>query len=499
MAGNNFFKTPKSSPILEVFNLIKNKYVDSVNIQTLDDTAIYAILQNLDPHSTYIPAKDLDRRNEEISGSYYGIGIEFNIYDDTLNVVNVFKDGPANKAGILIGDKIIKVNDSLIAGNKTESENIYKAMRGPLNSVVNLTIFRNKKTTRIPVVRGVIPIKSIDASYMVNANTGFIRINTFNSNTYSEFMQAITALKKNNLQQLILDLRDNGGGVLEEAVEIADEFLEGDKLITYTQGINYQKKEHRCRRLGQFEQGKLIILANEGTASASEILIGALQDWDRATVVGRRTFGKGLVQEQFNLSDKSALRLTVARYFTPLGRSIQRSYAKGSKEYYHEISQRFATGASYYADSVRADTGKVFTTPKGRRLFGAGGISPDYFVGADTGRMGVTTAKLYSKGIFENFGYKYFISNPDLSKKYRDAQDFTKNFNSGNMWTYLTDLAEADSIYVDRIGSEEKNTIQHVLKSSVARQLYGTEGFFEVQNENDPGIKKALDVLTATN
>lgn len=322
MADNNFFHTPKSSPLEEVLSLISKKYVDSVNLKKLGDTAIYAVLAKLDPHSVFIPARDMDRINEEINGSFYGIGIEFNIYDDTVNVVNVLNDGPASKAGLIIGDRIFKIGDSVIAGKKLESESIRKIMRGPLNSVVRLTVVRNKKQIMVPVVRGVIPINSLDAAYMVDDKTGYIRLNMFNNNTYREFMQSIAKLKKQNLQQLILDLRDNGGGVLDEAVEIADEFLAGDKLITYTEGRSYPRKEFRCRRLGQFETGKLIILANEGTASASEILMGALQDWDRATIIGRRTFGKGLVQEPFNLSDKSSLRLTVARYFTPLAEAF---------------------------------------------------------------------------------------------------------------------------------------------------------------------------------
>ena len=496
MPGKGFFFAEKRRPVQEILDLIKNRYVDEVQMDLLADTAIQAMLSKLDPHSVFIPAEELQQVNEDLAGKFFGIGIEFNIFDDTLNVINVLKDGPGYKAGLLTGDKFIKVGDSTVAGNKTNSDTFRKLLRGERGTKVSITYLRNLIKKQVTITRDAIPLSSIDASYMMTKEVGYIRLNKFSSVTYREFMESLEALKKAGLQKLILDLRGNGGGILDEAVEIADEFLEGDKLITYTEGKHVDKKEYRCRRNGQFEKGALIVLADEGTASASEILIGALQDWDRATIIGRRTFGKGLVQEQFDLSDKSALRLTIARYYTPVGRSIQRSYANGGKEYYDEISKRYHDGETQTADSVKNDSTKIYKTKAGKTVYGGGGITPDHFIALDTGFLNANTAKVYSKGTIGGFAYRFYLQNRATLKTFTSPADFIARFTFTEAnWNQFTNEAMKDSVMLNNISNKGKTALVNQIRQSIARQLWRNEGYFEIMNATDDAMKKAKELL----
>ncbi|MGB5028539.1 MAG: S41 family peptidase, partial [Chitinophagaceae bacterium] len=314
-----FFSSNSRSTLQEALDLIKMRYVDSVQIDTLEGRAIQEMMNELDPHSVYLPPVELKEANEDLAGNFDGIGVEFNIFSDTVNVVYVFPDGPSDKAGLVIGDKITRVNDSSLTRKGVSINEIKALIRGPKGSKAILQVIRGAKQQSITVTRGKIPVPSIEASYMIDKNTGYIKLTKFSESSYEEFMQAMEALQKQGIQSLVFDLRGNGGGFMNEAVDMADEFLEGDKLIVYTEGVNSKKREYRCKRPGLFEKGKLVLLVDELSASASEVLAGALQDWCRATIIGRRTFGKGLVQEQYQLRDGSAMRLTVARYYTPLG------------------------------------------------------------------------------------------------------------------------------------------------------------------------------------
>lgn len=495
MPGKNFFYIDKPHPVEEIMNLINNRYVDEVNMNELSDTAIQAMLSKLDPHSVFIPANELQMVNEELTGKFYGIGIEFNIFDDTLNVINIIKNGPSFKAGLMPGDKFIKINDSTVAGNKTTADTFRKLLRGSRGSKVTISILHKGKIRQTVIPRDAIPLSSVDASYMIDSQIGFIRLNKFTTQTYREFMLALDSLNKAGMKKLILDLRGNGGGILEEAIEIADEFLSGDKLITYTVGNHIAKKEYRCRRTGQFETGELVVLADEGTASASEVLLGALQDWDRATIVGRRTFGKGLVQEQFDLSDHSALRLTIARYYTPVGRSIQRTYTNGSKAYYEEINNSHYEDSTYI-DSANKASNKVFKTKAGKKVYANGGITPDLFIEPDTTTYTPNSLKIYNGGLISNFAYHYYLQNEEVLQTYKTPGDFIKRFEFNEVgWKDFVIMAAKDSINISKTGIKEKENIVNLIKSSIARQLWRTEGYFEMLNVSDKTLKRALDIL----
>jgi len=496
MPGKSFFYAEKRRPIQEIMELIRTRYVDDVNLNELSDTAIQAMLSKLDPHSVFIPAEELQLVNDDLSGKFYGIGVEFNIYDDTLNVTHVMKDGPGFKAGLETGDQFLKIEDSVVAGKKIDANKYIKMLRGERGTKVNLLVKHGGATRTITISRDAIPLSSLDAAYMLNADAGYIRLNKFSSQTYREFMDALIDLKKKGMQKLVLDLRGNGGGLLEEATEIADEFLDGDKLITYTEGKHTARKEYRCRRTGQFESGPLYLLIDEGTASASEILAGALQDWDRATVVGRRTFGKGLVQEQFDLSDRSAIRLTIAKYYTPIGRNIQRPYGNGEKAYYDEINRRFHDGETRSSDSVKNDLSKVFKTRSGKTVYGGGGISPDLFIAMDSLLYSPGLQQLFQKGTIQRVAYLYQLRNREALKVFTGPAQFAARFElPESAWTELAEQAKKDSVNLAGVTAAEKTTLLGQLRMAIARQVWRTEGYFEVQNQKDPAVLRSLEMM----
>jgi len=497
ISTKSFFKTRKKAPVEEVMGLISQRYVDSVNMDTLGQNAIGGMLAHLDPHSIFIPPVELTEVNEDLQGNFEGIGVEFQIFDDTVNIVSVLANGPSDKAGLMIGDKILKVNDSVVAGNGIDGDKIKKFLRGPGASNVTLTVMRENKPVPFSIMRGTIPLPAVDVSYMINKETGYIRINKFSETTHAEFVQAMQPLQKQGLKKLILDLRGNGGGILQEAIAMADDFLDADKLIVYTQGVNSPKVEYRCKIEGLFEKGKLVVLTDEGTASASEVLVGALQDWDRATIIGRRTFGKGLVQEQYQLSDGSALRLTIARYYTPTGRSIQKPYNKQDHESYNEeVMNRFHDGEVLHGDTSGIHAGKIYKTNGGRKVYGGGGITPDIFVAFDTATINKNVTALYVENTLVRFIYFYYIQHRSEFKQYKTASDFAAGFHDENkLWNGLVDYAAKDTINLKTIPEKDKQLLLRRTKAMLGRQAWRLEGYFEVANTYDPVIRKAMEEI----
>lgn len=497
-AGNakGFFQTSRSTSLQEALDLIRLKYVDAVNVDSLEGGAIQEMMSALDPHSVYFPPVQLKEVNEELAGNFDGIGVEFNIFNDTVNVVYVVPEGPSDKAGLKIGDQLLKADSSFLSGKDLGTTQIKEHIRGERGSKISLVILRNGAQQTVQVTRGSIPVYSVDASYMIDSTTGYIKLNKFTETSYEEFMSALEGLQKQGLKQLVYDLRGNGGGYMNEAIDMADEFLDGDKLVVYTQGVNSKKREYRCKRPGLFETGKLVILVDELSASATEVLTGALQDWDRATIVGRRTFGKGLVQEQYDLSDGSALRLTVARYYTPLGRSIQRPYDKGKKVYMDEIWERYSNGEALYADSNKISNGKQFETPSHRIVYGGGGIMPDIFVPIDTATYPAGINRIFVNGNFNNFVYLYYLRHrPDVDK-YPSATAYLQGFNDMNgMWDQFTQYAAKDSVNLNVLNPQQKEVLQRRLKAYLGRFRWRNSGYYQVLNDDDLVIRKAVEEL----
>jgi carboxyl-terminal processing protease len=492
-AAKKFFSTNRKGTLQEALDLIRLKYVDSVQLDSLEGVAIEQMMNELDPHSVYFPPVELKAANEDLAGNFEGIGVEFNVFKDTVNIVYVIPNGPSDKAGLQIGDNIIKVNDSLLVGREFSTDEIKNAIRGQRDSKVNIQVLRDGKMQTFSVTRGTIPVPSVDAAYMINKTVAYIKLNKFSDNSYEEFMQSMERLQKEGMQELIFDLRGNGGGFMNEAVDIADEFLDADKLIVYTEGVNSKREEYKCKRPGLFEKGKLTVLVDELSASASEVLAGALQDWCRATIVGRRTFGKGLVQRQFPLTDGSAIRLTVARYYLPFGRSIQRPYAKGRKIYMDELWERFSTGELLSADSNKISNGITFKTVCDSVVFGGGGIMPNIFVALDTTAALRSANRLLIDGSFNGFVYNYYLRHRQQMSQYASAADFAQRFNVGEeMWNDLVNFAAAESINLKNVSLQEKNALLQRLKALLARYRWRSTGFFQVLNETDIMVQKAL-------
>jgi carboxyl-terminal processing protease len=486
----------------EIIDIIGSKYVDSVSADSLYEDAVFGILKHLDPHTVYIPARDLAAVTEDLEGNFKGIGVEFYMLKDTLMITSVLKNGPSADAGILPGDKVIKVNDSTISGVGISSENIISKLRGLEGTSVKLSLLRpsENRMLEINVNRGVIPIFSVDAAYMIDAQTGYIRINRFSATTYREFMKALNTLLAQGMKQMILDLRQNPGGYLDAATAIADELIGGEKLLVYTKGRASEKEEYMSGQKGKFEQGKLAVLVDEGSASASEILAGAIQDWDRGVVIGRRTYGKGLVQEQFELGDGSALRLTIARYFTPSGRSIQRPYSKGRVAYEEEFEERYKNGSLTTADTFTSqDTMRYFTEQKHRIVYGGGGIKPDIVTPYETNPFAGELYELLSAPALSNTIYEYFSKNSKEMSVYKTFRQFDSEFNVTPQ--LLADLKASYlpeySRQVAKVWSDAKTmqVLRNRIKALLARMLFRSAGYYQEINKDDHVILRALDIL----
>ncbi len=495
-AGGKFLGLSGRSSVQELVSLINSKYVDPVASDSINQLVADALLSHLDPHSAYIPAIDLAEFNDDIAGSFMGIGIEFQMMNDTVNVMNVFKDGPSFKAGLQVGDQLLKANDSItLYGKNINADWVRSKIRGEEGSSVKLTVLRDNKKVNVNITRGVIPVSPIDAAYMIQPATGYIKIDKFSERTYETFMASLEKLQKEGMKSLVLDLRGNGGGLLQEAVDIADEFLSDNKLIVYTEGANSKRHDFVCKRPGLFETGKLTVLIDETSASASEVLAGALQDWDRATIIGRRSFGKGLVQQQFGLTDGSAVRLTIARYYTPLGRNIQKTYTAGKEKYDEELMSRYHNGVLDKADSSVLK-GKKFKTPAGRILYGGGGITPDVIVPLASSLQDTLIMQLYLSNTLSNFVYRLYKNNRTYFNSFKTPDELAKGFMPASAeWNAFVAAAAQDNIVANNVSASGKAYLLQSIKILMARQIWRTEGYYQLQNATDSTVAKALQHL----
>ena len=482
---------------------IKNLYVDTVNENKLVEDAIRGMLEKLDPHSSYSTAKETKAMNESLQGSFEGIGVQFNVSKDTLLVIQPVAKGPSEKVGVMAGDRIVSVNDTAIAGVKMSQEDIVRRLRGPKGSIVKLGIVRPgiKGLLAFHVKRDKIPIETLDAYYLIRPGVGYIRIGSFGATTYEEFMRALMKLQLQGATDLILDLQDNGGGYLQAAVRVANEFLRRNDLIVYTQGRNADRQEFRAQGDGGMLTGRVFVLVNEFSASAAEIVTGALQDQDRGIVVGRRSFGKGLVQRPIEFADGSMMRLTVAHYYTPSGRCIQKPYTKGDNANYEkDLDNRFKNGELYSADSIHLnDSLKYLTLRRKRAVYGGGGIMPDYFVPLDTTQFSRYNRELAAKRIIVNANIQYMDKHrKELKKKYPSFAEFNKKY---QVPQELIDeiVAEGEKQKVKAKDQKELKTslanIKIQLKALVARDLWDMSEYFHIMNQNNHVVKKALVLL----
>lgn len=492
----SFFSSKKKTSLEEILELVRTKYVDTVNTDSLGMMAVQNVINQLDPHSVYITAKNVQSVNDDMKGSFEGVGIEFGFINDTVTVLKTITGGPAETAGIRVADQLMSANDSIISGVQSNGERIRSFFRGPRGTDVRVKLVRNGTAKEITIQRGVIPVKSVDAAYLIEPGIAFIRLNKFSANTYEDFMQNLERLQKEGMKQLILDLRDNGGGMLDDAIQIADEFLSDNKDIVYTEGKASTKQVYTARRPGLFEDGDLVVLIDEGSASASEVLTGALQDWDRATIVGRRSYGKGLVQEQFQLSDGSALRLTISRYFTPIGRSIQKPYKRGQTEVYKdEIMNRFNDGELFINDTSR-HIGKVFKTKGGRKVYGAGGISPDVFVPADSAEFLLFKNHSELKTVIEEVAFKYFLAHQAKIKAAQSPLQLHQLLAADEAIPALLQIQTAKiNLKSELFSTAQQQVIKENIYAMVARMLWGNEGYFKLANITDKLVLTALEQI----
>lgn len=486
----------KQGTIEELIRYVEAKYVDSTDRRALTEAAINTILNDLDPHSSYIPAEELAEVNDQLEGNFDGIGVEFLMLEDTIVVVAPMAGGPSEAAGILAGDKIVQIEDSIIVGKNLKTEDIINMLRGEKGSEVGIGVLRagEKQIRKFRVKRDKIPVHSVEVAYMLNKNTGYIKINRFSATTYEEFMKGLETLSAKGLKNVILDLRYNPGGYLQQATNMLSQFFkEKDKLLVYTQGRTVSRTEYKTTGRPSFDIDNVVVLIDEGSASASEIIAGAIQDHDRGLIVGRRSFGKGLVQEQYRLSDGSALRLTVARYYTPSGRSIQKPY-KGNPAYEEDVFKRYESGEFFSADKTVVKDSTKFYTSGGHVVFGGGGISPDVFVPVDSTLMNDHYLELRQH--VSGFVFNYMQQHEKRFKDYQLASFRNNFYTSDDVYNQFIKYADAKGVKKkSKEGHSIKKEIKHFIKARISRHLFNEEGFYTVWNDADNVVKKAVELL----
>lgn len=497
VSNDNSRFSPRAGKVDEILRFIDARYLEGIEMTKLEDAAIDGMLKNLDPHSSYIAAANLQGVNESLAGGFEGIGVEFYILEDTVYVVGVIPEGPSDKAGMEVGDKIIMIGDSTIAGVGIKNRGVIDKLKGESGSKVEIKVKRNglADLQAITITRDQIPMRSVDVSYMVDNQTGYIKINRFSGKTYTEFMSALEALVEKDMKDLIIDLRRNPGGYLNAATDMLNQLFEKKKLLVYTEGRSYKRKEYNSMGRAMFKIGKIAVLINEGSASASEIMAGAIQDNDRGIVLGRRSFGKGLVQEQYELSDGSALRLTVARYFTPSGRLIQKPYEQESDDYENDLKKRFDSGELYYQDSIKIGDSTKYYTTGGRVVYGGGGIIPDVFVPLDS--IDHNPYFLRTSNYIPQFVYHYMDKNRQRLKSIGDLNKFIATYQvSDELLEEFVQFSEEKGI--ERLDNElkiVKSRLKLNIKAYIAQQLYRELGFYRVLQTEDATIQKAVEEL----
>ncbi len=480
-----------------IIQLIESEYVDSVNTSEIVEKTIPVLLGNLDPHTTYIPAGDMKGVEEEMQGNFSGIGVQFSIYEDTIMIVDVISGGPSAKLGILPGDRIILVNDSTVAGTGIKNEQVLKLLRGEKGTRVKVSILRKgfKKLFDFDITRGDIPIYSVDVSYMIDNETGFVKISRFAEQTYDEFTKAMQKLDKAGAKKIIIDLRGNPGGYLNVVIRMVDDFLGKDESILITQGKSQPRKIFTATSRDAWINKQVIVLIDEFSASASEIFAGALQDNDRGIVIGRRSFGKGLVQEQIPFPDGSAVRLSVARYYTPSGRCIQKSYKDGNDKYFEDLFARMEHGEFEVADSIHFADSLKYHTKKGRTVYGGGGIMPDIFVPADTSGRSQYFINVVRKGLIYQYAFQYADQHRDKLNSFKSAQEIEQFLDRQNILGSFVSYAATKGVNPDKQGLKESGVIINTqLKAYISRNIIGEEGFYPIIQQIDKTLLKAIEI-----
>lgn len=491
--GKGFAVNANRSKLNKLIELIESEYVDDVNTDSIVDLTVNGILEKLDPHSVYIAKSEMEEVTQSMKGDFVGIGVNFYMYNDSVAIIKPIKNGPSEAAGLKAGDRILYAGNTKLFGRKLPTDTLFAKLKGEEGSKVKLTIYRKSENKKfnVTVTRGLVPIKSVDIAIMLDNKTGYIKVNRFAETTYREFHDGLMGLKKQGATQLIVDVRDNGGGYMEMAAKIADEFLKDDELIVKTKNKRHEIDKTFASEAGNFEAGNVFVLINENTASASEILAGAIQDNDRGTIVGRRSFGKGLVQKEMPLGDGSAVRLTVARYYTPSGRSIQKSYANGSDDYFSDFEKRFLSGELFAADSIKVADSLKFKTKKGRIVYGGGGIIPDVFVPIEGSHGDEALGMLMQSGLMSYFVFEQLdkerkafqnLSLPQMVQKLNATDVYFNNFKS----------------YISKSGlvfnlDTQKAVVKRFIAAEFSRQLFDENNYYQLVLKEDPMVKKVME------
>lgn len=503
LAQNKIKPSETTQKLATTMYLIDNFYVDSADMSKVTEEAIIAMLKSLDPHSAYIAAKDVKKANEELEGSFEGIGVTFQLLRDTILVVSAVPGGPSEKVGIMAGDRIVTIDGEDAFGKKVNNEFVTSHLRGKKGTKVVLGIRRGDDTELIDfeVVRDKIPLNSINTYFMVDKKIGYIKLDKFAQKSVEEFEKALADLKKQGMKSLIFDLRGNSGGYLQTAFGLGNEFLGSDKTVVFTKGTKSEKQVYNTDKNGGFRDGQLVVLIDEGSASASEIVSGAVQDWDRGVLIGRRSFGKGLVQRPFNLPDGAQIRLTTARYYTPTGRCIQRSYEKGSEDYFKEMTKRLNHGEYYHADSIQfPDSLKYYTLNSGRTVYGGGGIMPDIFMPVDTSFSTKLFTDLVRKNVFNSYCIDYVLANREnINKEYKDFSAYNRRFKIDDaMIEEFKKMAESKNVKWDEEQfARSEMWIKLRMKAMIAQSVWDIDKFYQVVSKDDKMIQKAVEILNS--